>query len=140
VTKAFASNDEQSLLSEFFSLLSEFPQYILCGHNIKEFDIPYTCRRGVVHGLKLPGQLMIRDSKPREIPHKDTMEMRKYGDRKAYTSLVLLCGLFGIETPKDDIDGSQVSSVYRDDHDLPRIVEYCTKDVIATAKVYERLQ
>jgi len=41
----------------------------------------------------------------------------------------------GIETPKDDISGEQVSRVYRDDKDLPRIQTYCEKDVIATAKL-----
>ena len=82
---------------------------------------------------------MMRGKKPREIVHHDTMQMRKFGDYKSYTSLALLCGLFGIETPKDDIDGSQVSKVYREDHDLDRIVAYCVKDVIATAQVYERL-
>ncbi len=140
VTKTFASDDEKLLLSEFFTLLSQYPQYILCGHNAKEFDIPYTCRRGVIHGLQLPAQLSIRDKKPREIAHKDTMEMWKFWDYKAYTSLALLCEILWIETPKDDIDGSQVSTVYRQDHDLDRISQYCVKDVIATAKVYEKLK
>ena len=140
ITKSFASDDEYTLLSEFFALLSQYPQYILCGHNAKEFDIPYTCRRWVIHRLILPPQLSIRDKKPREIAHKDTMEMWKFGDYKAYTSLALLCEILGIDTPKDDIDGSQVSTVYRQDHDLDRIVQYCIKDVIATARVYEKLQ
>ena len=140
VTKSFASDDEHIILSEFFDLLSQHPQYILCGHNAKEFDIPYTCRRGVIHGLPLPWQLCMTGKKPREILHKDTMQMWKFGDYKAYTSHALLCEILGVDTPKDDIDGSQVSSVYREDHDLDRIVQYCIKDVIATAQVYERLQ
>ena len=140
VTKSFASDDEKHLLSEFFSFLSAYPQYILCGHNAKEFDIPYTCRRWIIHWLQLPAQLSIRDKKPREIAHKDTMEMWKFWDYKPYTSLALLCEILWIETPKDDIDGSQVSIVYRQDHDLDRITQYCIKDVIATAKVYQKLQ
>lgn len=82
----------------------------------------------------------MRDKKPREVPHKDTMEMRKFGDYKAYTSLATLCAIFGIETPKDDIDGSQVSHVYREEKDLARIVKYCEKDVWATAQVYTKLR
>lgn len=140
VTRSFASDDERHLLSEFFHFLSEYPQYILCGHNAKEFDIPYTCRRGIIQWLSLPLQLSLRDKKPWEIPHKDTMEMWRFWDYKAYTSLALLCEILGIDTPKDDIDGSQVSSVYRNDHDLDRIVHYCIKDVIATAQVYAKLQ
>lgn len=140
VTRSFASDDERHLLSDFFHFLSEYPQYILCGHNAKEFDMPYTCRRWIIYWLTLPSQLSLRDKKPREIPHKDTMEMWKFGDYKAYTSLALLCEILDIDTPKDDIDGSQVSTVYRQNHDLDRIVQYCIKDVIATAKVYEKLQ
>jgi 3'-5' exonuclease len=67
------------------------------------------------------------------------MEIRSFGDRKNFTSLALLCELFGIDTPKDDIDGSQVSNVYRKEHDLTRIISYCQKDVIATAHVYHKL-
>ena len=65
--------------------------------------------------------------------------MRKFGDYKHYTSLSLLCEIFHIETPKDDIDGSQVGRIYREDKDIERIVEYCKKDVLATAKVYKKL-
>jgi len=138
--KSFAHNDEQQLIKEFFEYISSYPTIILCGHNIKEFDIPYICRRAKIHWLPLPETLNLGNKKPREVNHKDTMEMWKFGDYKAYTSLALLCELFGIETPKDDIDGSQVSHVYRDLHDIDRIVEYCKKDVVATAKVYEKLK
>jgi DNA polymerase elongation subunit (family B) len=123
----------------FFNMIVPLSTYVLCGHNAKEFDIPYVCRRAMVHGLSLPSQLMMRDKKPREIVHKDTMEMRKFGDYKSYTSLALLCEILDIPTPKDDIDGSQVSSVYWDDHNIDRIVHYCKKDVVATAKVYQKL-
>jgi predicted PolB exonuclease-like 3'-5' exonuclease len=67
------------------------------------------------------------------------MEIRSFGDRKNFTSLALLCELFGVATPKDDIDGSQVSEVYRKEQDLTRIVSYCEKDVVATAHVYHKL-
>lgn len=138
--QSFAGDDERQLLKDFFDFLAQHPQAILCGHNVKEFDIPYVCRRWLVHGLALPSLLNTQWLKPREVQHRDTMEMWKFGDYKSYTSLALLCELFGIETSKDDIDGSQVSQVYRQDHDLDRIVHYCKKDVVATARVYEKLK
>ena len=140
IMKSFSSHNENDILVDFFDFLSHYSQYILCGHNIKEFDIPYVCRRWIIHGLKLPLQLSIKDKKPREILNKDTMEIWKFGDYKTYTSLSLLCEILGIDTPKDDIDWSQVNSVYRQDNDLDRILHYCIKDVIATAKVYQKLQ
>lgn len=140
ISQSFAGKDEHQLLSEFFTFLEQYPSALLCGHNIKEFDIPYTCRRWIIQGLKLPTMLNMRDKKPREIGHKDTMEMRKFGDYKAYTSLALLCEVFGIHTPKDDIDGSQVGRVFWEQWDIDRIVTYCEKDVWATAQLYQKIR
>jgi len=67
------------------------------------------------------------------------MEMWKFGDYKHFTSLALLCELFGIPTPKDDIDGSEVARVYYEENDLERIKSYCEKDVTALIEVYKRL-
>jgi len=65
----------------------------------------------------------------------DTMEMWKYRDYKHYTSLDLLCHVLGVETPKTDMDGSQVNQAYWSDN-ITDIRKYCMLDVIATAQVY----
>jgi uncharacterized protein YprB with RNaseH-like and TPR domain len=67
------------------------------------------------------------------------MELWKFGDYKSYTSLKLLAKVLGIPSPKDDIDGSMVYSVYWMEKDLERIVTYCQKDVITLAQIYLRL-
>lgn len=64
------------------------------------------------------------------------MELWKFGDYKSFTSLKLLAALFGIPSPKDDIDGSQVGAVYWEEQDLDRIRVYCEKDVVTLAKVF----
>jgi predicted PolB exonuclease-like 3'-5' exonuclease len=46
-----------------------------------------------------------------------------------------LAASFGIPTPKDDIDGSKVWTVYWNDKDLERIKIYCEKDVITVAQL-----
>mgnify|MGYP001451774736 FL=1 len=63
------------------------------------------------------------------------MDLWKFGDYKSYTSLNLLAAVFGINSPKDDIDGSQVWSVYWIDKDLERIKTYCQKDVVTVAQL-----
>jgi DNA polymerase elongation subunit (family B) len=139
--KSFASHNEEELLSAFVEMLNSCPaNLVLCGHNAKEFDIPYVCRRLLVNGIKLPAQLNISGKKPWEICHLDTMEMWKFGDHKNFTSLNLLAAIFGIPTPKDDIDGSMVGSVYWVDNQLERICAYCQKDVITTALVLKRFK
>ena len=62
--------------------------------------------------------------------------MWKFGDYKHYTSLKLLAEVFGIPSPKDDIDGSEVASVYYQEKNLKRIVRYCEKDVLTLAQVF----
>jgi len=137
--KSFAGHDEKELLERFGAMLSGQPaSLVLCAHNGKEFDFPYICRRMLVNGLKLPQQLEISGKKPWEVNHLDTMELWKFGDYKSYTSLNLLTSIFNIPTPKDDIDGSMVGSVYWKENQLERICTYCQKDVVATAQLLRR--
>ncbi|PSR11058.1 MAG: 3'-5' exonuclease [Bacteroidetes bacterium] len=143
--KSFASDDEKEVLKGFSELLTQYydnpMKYFLCGHNIKEFDIPYTCRRMVVQGLSFPKMLDITGKKPWETKHLlDTMELWKFGDRKSYTSLKLLAATLGFPSPKDDIDGSMVGRVFWEENDVDRIAHYCEKDVLATAQLFLRFQ
>lgn len=141
--KSFYHDDEETLLKQFKRLLEDHyntPYHLLCGHNSKEFDIPYICRRMLINGLALPNILQISGKKPWEINHIDTMELWKFGDYKSYTSLSLLCHVLGIPTPKDDISGADVARVYYEENDLQRIMVYCEKDVVALIQLYLRLQ
>lgn len=135
--------EETRLLHDFSNLLQNHfagPQYLLCGHNAKEFDIPYIARRMIIHGIALPEKLNLFGKKPWEVPHLDTLEMWKFGDYKHFTSLKLLCKVLGVPTSKGDIDGSQVAHVFYVEKDIDRIVTYCEKDVIATAQVFLRMR
>ncbi len=141
--KSFYHEDEEVLLKQFSGLLGEHynsPNSILCGHNAKEFDFPYICRRMLINGLDLPEALNIAGKKPWEINHLDTMELWKFGDFKAYTSLALLCHVFKIPTPKDDISGADVARVYFEENDLERIKVYCEKDVVALIQLFIRMR
>ena len=137
--KSFAHDDEETLLLQFKKLLDE-REYILCGHNSKEFDIPYICRRMLINGISLPSVLDIAGKKPWEINHLDTLELWKFGDYKAFTSLALLCHVFNIPTPKDDISGADVARVYYEEKDLKRIRQYCEKDVVALIQLLMRMK
>jgi len=140
--KSFSFDDERKILEAFKNLLeTKFTSkdLVLVAHNGKEFDFPYICRRMLVNDLLIPEALDIRDRKPWEIQHIDTMELWKFGDRKNFTSLDLLAALFGVESSKDDIDGSMVNSVYYEENDLDRISKYCQRDVMVTAQVFLKL-
>lgn len=134
---------EETLLKEFKNLLETHfnsSRHLLCAHNGKEFDFPYIARRMIVLGIELPYKLNLFGKKPWEVPHLDTLDLWKFGDYKHYTSLKLLTKILGIPSPKDDIDGSQVRSVFYDEGDIDRIVIYCEKDTVAVAQILLRLR
>lgn len=141
--KSFYGDNESQILREFNEMLSGKyfgSDFLFCAHNGKEFDFPFMARRMIINGIELPPPLNIQGKKPWEIPHLDTMELWKFGDYKHYTSLNLLAAVLDIPTPKDDIDGSQVASVYYDDHDLERIKTYCEKDVLTVAQIFRKFR
>ena len=142
--KSFYGHDEKSVLEQFSEVLDKRfndPNFhVLCGHNIREFDIPYLCRRMVIHGVPLPNLFNITGKKPWEVKYiADTLELWKYGDHKNYTSLDLLAYSLGIPSPKEQMDGSKVGQAYWQDNRLEDIKSYCERDVVTVAQVYLRL-
>jgi len=139
VTSFFGN--EIKILEDFKNLLNNHfnkPQHLLCGHNGKEFDFPYIARRMIIHQIALPEKLNLFGKKPWEIPHLDTMELWKFGDYKHFTSLQLLTSILGIPSPKDDISGSEVGTVFYKEKNIERIVKYCEKDTVAVAQLLLR--
>ncbi len=136
------SGEEKDLLISFCELFNSprLNNVILCAHNGKEFDFPYIARRLLINGIQPPIPFQMFGKKPWEIPHIDTMELWKFGDWKSYVSLELLAHIFGIPTPKDDIDGSMVADIYYKDGDIDRIIHYCEKDVLTLANIFRRMR
>ena len=140
--RSFANaTDEKQLLEDFSAMINQYfndpERFWICGHNIKEFDIPYLCRRLMIHQIESPTILRLAGKKPWETKHLlDTLNLWKFGDVKNYTSLELLAAIFNIDTPKDDIDGSMVGTVFWEEDDLDRIVTYCEKDVLTVCQVF----
>ena len=136
--KSFYSFEEKELLEAFADLVTRLNQkreIDLCAHNGKEFDFPFIARRMLVNGVKIPAILDTAGKKPWEVRHLDTLELWKFGDHKHYTSLDLLASLFNLESPKSDMNGSQVARVYWEDKDLKRIAEYCRRDVLTMTQI-----
>ncbi|MBK7340960.1 MAG: ribonuclease H-like domain-containing protein [Saprospiraceae bacterium] len=143
-TKAIIGEDESSVLQEFFGIVNQHfarpESNAFSGHNIKEFDIPYICRRAMIHQLELPLILQIGGKKPWEVKYLyDTIEQWKFGDQKSYVSLDLLAACLGLESSKGKMDGSMVGHYYWNEADLNSIAEYCLEDVLLSMKVYKRI-
>ena len=142
--KSFYGDDEKVLLQNFVATLNQMEaknnKWSFAGHNIKEFDIPFICRRLLVNGLPIPVYLDFQNMKPWDTNTIDTFQYWRFGDYKNYTSLKLLAAALGVPSPKDDIDGSMVAEVYWKEKNLERIVTYCQKDVVTTANIILRFK
>ncbi len=142
--KSIVNDNEKILLNDLCYVLERFASHYtdlkFCGHNIKEFDIPFLCRRMLINGMGLPACMQLNGKKPWEVSHLDTLELWRFGDYKHYTSLALLAEVLGIPSPKEDIDGSMVATVYYKEKDLQRIAKYCMMDVLTSAKVFLKLR
>ena len=142
--KSFYSDNEKDILENFIKTLYHLHainnKWCFTGHNIKEFDIPFLCRRIIVNNLTIPPFMDFQNMKPWETPVTDTLHLWRFGDYKHYTSLKLLAGTLGVASPKDDIDGSMVGQVYWEEKNLERIATYCQKDVVTVANVVLRFK
>ena len=142
--KSFYGDDEKILLQDFIAALQKMEtnnnKWSFTGHNIKEFDIPFICRRLLINGLSIPPFLDFQNMKPWETNMIDTFQYWRFGDYKHYTSLKLLAAALNVPSPKDDIDGSMVGDVYWKEKNLERIVIYCQKDVVTTANIVLRFK
>lgn len=141
--KAIAGSNEEELLREFKRLIEKKyrpSDLILCAHNGKEFDYPYLCRRMLINGIEIPKALQVAGKKPWEIPHLDTLEMWKFGDKKHYTSLELLSEILHIPTSKNELSGDMVNTAFYIEQDLDKIARYCREDVVVLAQLYLRYQ
>jgi 3'-5' exonuclease len=142
--KSFYGDDEKKILQDLITMLNGVEtknnKWCFAGHNIKEFDIPFICRRLLVNGLPIPVYLDFQNMKPWETNTIDTFQYWRFGDYKNFTSLKLLAAALNVPSPKDDIDGSMVADVYWNEKNIDRIVTYCQKDVLTVANIILRFK
>jgi hypothetical protein len=132
IIKSYCSGHEDEVLDGIQKVFDKFSSLKFSGHNIKRFDIPMMCKRLLIHGRSLPKGLQIQNLKPWEMPFIDTSELWSFGAwQEGFVSLELLVTSIGLETPKGDIKGEEVSRVFWQDGDTQRIAEYCQRDVFA---------
>lgn len=129
------AGSEQEQIEAFFKAIDG---NIICGFNIKGFDLPFIIKRALKYQIDIPECIKFYWKKPRELTNIiDLQEVYKCGVFAAPGNLDIICNFLGITSPKDDwIDGSQVQEFYNK-WELDKVREYCRKDVEATIKVYQ---
>ena len=141
--QTFSGDDEKELLIQVRNLLDRCQKldFYLCGHNLKNFDIPMMAKRMIINGVMPSKLLPSYDTKPWEVRAIDTKEIWQYGAYTAIGSLDLVCSTMGIPTPKDgEVTGDKVHHAYWMEQKLPKISEYCEKDVNVLIEFIKKLK
>lgn len=138
------TGEQKTVIEDFYGILNS-TGFIPCGHNVIQFDAPTVRLKAFESGVNLEllaDKYSDSQQKPWVIADNfmDTMEITK-GTYYYNISLDAMCMLAGIDTPKDDISGADVSRVYYESAEgINRISEYCKKDVKAVAELFCALQ
>jgi hypothetical protein len=126
---------ESDMLHAFWTLTSSCE--LLVSYNGRGFDLPFLRTRSAI--LQVPAR---RDfvSQPPYVhrPHLDLYQIVTGGMRGGPMNLDAACYAFGIESPKDAMDGSQVGPAFHEGRYL-EIARYNLADIEATRSLFHRL-
>lgn len=129
------SDNEKDVVDKFNNLLKkiEVKDFNLSGYRILYFDIPWVMHKLHKYGIEPASILSIYGKKPWEMRVVDIAEDWK--QKFAWTSSFdEVCYELGIDSPKSDLNGSEVHSAYWNG-DIEKIKTYCENDVRASLEV-----
>lgn len=127
--KSYVGN-EKTLLEEVAKVFNSANNrgLIPCGYNIVLFDIPWLNKKMMKYRIRIPYNILTFNKKPWEINVLDLSDVWRSSGRY-WSSFDEVTYELEVESPKSDIDGSQVHNVFWVDNDMQRIIKYCEKDV-----------
>lgn len=133
-----AQEKESDILTMFNQILNRNSQDRLVGFVNIGFDTPFVFKRMLLNGITPNDKVDSSGLKPWEV---DEVDLAKLWQATSFNraSLINITTAFGLPSPKDDIDGSQVGKVYWEGG-LDRITEYCTRDVISTVNIFRKMR
>lgn len=148
-TLNLSGDDEKALLTDFLLKCKKISEpktigqmkHTIVAYNGLVFDIPFLAKRLILNGMDIPVTLDVVGLKPWNVSHViDPCDHWAMMSWNSHTSLDLLCAIFGVESSKSDMSGTDVKDVYWKEKNLKKISEYCEKDIVALAKVYLKMQ
>lgn len=140
--KSYSGENETELLTNFVkgfnAIIAHNPKTLLTGFNIIMFDIPFINVRCVINGIEAPALFDLEDPKPWTVPYVDIASVWK-GTAIRGASLLNCAIALGLKSPKNIIEGSEVSDVYYNIPDAISIItQYCEQDVITTIHIFNK--
>lgn len=146
----FAANEEEEadLLRVFWeqSKTRYMQDVTLVGFNSQSFDFPVLITRSMLSDIPVdPNVLFGMTERQNGKNHWHVDLMQRLGTRNPFSgqlqthNLDWYCRRFGIESSKQDgMDGSKVWPMFQEGR-YAEIIEYCKRDVLATAELCERV-
>jgi DNA polymerase elongation subunit (family B) len=138
-SRVYCQSDERELLSNFWSDLVQVRPSRFVTFNGKSFDFPYINVRSAILGVLAPRGLLLDTRRFATDRHFDVREALTNYDRYKKGTLEFFCEVFGVDSPKDGIDGSQVGEYFKQGR-LEEIAKYCLADCKATGELYRKLR
>ena len=132
--RTFAQADEKELLESFWRWLEGARPTLFVSFNGRRFDFPYLNIRSAIHGIEPAYPIPLGWSS-----HFDVREALEGDDKRRRGSLDYFCAVFGVPSPKMEMDGSLVGRAYAEGR-IAEIERYCLADCRATLELYRRLE
>lgn len=135
---SFSGHDEHEILTQTNAAFVKSHEQgrILSGANIERFDIPFLWKRMLVNKIHPAASINLWGKKPWEYKMMDIMKFWSGGAwQEGFVSLDTMSALFGIDSPKAEMQASRVHGVYWHDKRIDLVTEYCEKDVIAVSSI-----
>lgn len=109
----------------------------IVSYNGRGFDVPFLQTRSLIHDLPARVDLLSRRYDLR--PHLDLYAVLTNGRALGPTNLDVVCWALGIDSPKEQMDGSMVAPAYAKG-EIEKIALYNAHDVRATTAVFQRVR
>lgn len=134
----YKERSEEAMLREFWEGAAKYDTFVT--YNGRAFDAPFLMHRSAVSHLKptknlLEGRYPYQQKSCRHVDLQD--ELTFYGAMQRRPSLHLFCRAFGITSPKGEVSGDDVASLFAAKQ-FTNIARYNSRDVIATTALYKK--
>ena len=134
----YKERDEAGMLQDFWDGARSYDTFVT--YNGRCFDVPFLYHRSVVHGVAPSCHLLRRRYLSQQTPpyHIDLQdELTFYGAMQRRPSLHLFCRAYGIPSPKSDMTGDDVATMFAAGK-FTEIAHYNADDVVATTELYKK--
>lgn len=131
---------EEEILNRFWNIVGSH-RGLFVTYNGLSFDVPFTLKRSMKHEIRPTNSNFLNTKRYTKYPHYDVKEIIADWDRFAAPTLRMACDLMGIPSPKEgEVKAEDVAKVSQEPGGIKKIADYCIRDVVATYKVYRKLQ